>query len=430
LFLILAPALAPAQPAGELQGILERLGRLEQENRALTEEISALRRELAALQAAPAGERVEIHERRLEEHQQTKVEASQRLPIRVTGMALFNAFLNSKGAGGADNPTTAPAARGPASGGATMRQTVVGIEYDGPQTLWDGKVRGSLFGDFFAGSNQPLNHLLRIRVASLEVNWKTRSVMVGQEKPLISIREPNSLSQVGVSPLTNAGNLWLWMPQARFEQRFAFDAQSGLRAQFALFRTNEASANVPAAFASTLEPVRPALQGRFELFRDWEGGRLALAPGFHTSSTHVAGASVPSTLASFDWLVRPVSKFEFTGMFFTGENVANMGSVRQGFTILGPGEVIPVRSKGGWAQFTFLPTPRWTFNIYGGQIDDRNQDLRFGGIAKNVSYAGNAMYRLGSNVIVSLEAAKVRTTYLDSGNRENNHYDLAVAYLF
>jgi hypothetical protein len=143
----------------------------------------------------------------------------------------------------------------------------------------------------------------------------------------------------------------------------------------------------------------------------------------------VAATSVPSRLVSFDWLVKPLPQFELTGIFFTGSNVANMGAVRQGFTVLGARDVIAVRSRGGWAQATYLVTNRLTFNVYGGQIDDHNRDLRFSGIAKNLSYAGNAMYRLAPNVIVSLEAAKVRTTYF-TGNRHNNHYDLALAYLF
>jgi hypothetical protein len=40
------------------------------------------------------------------------------------------------------------------------------------------------------------------------------------------------------------------------------------------------------------------------------------------------------------------------------------------------------------------------------------------------------MYRLAPNVILSLEALQVRTNYIGSGIRLNNHYDLAVAYQF
>ncbi|MBM3773987.1 MAG: hypothetical protein FJW37_02380 [Acidobacteria bacterium] len=230
----------------ELGQILERIERLEAQNRALAEELRALKQQQARLSpagsesAAPAEasgrqasrvsedsgapssaeEVLDIHGARIDEQAQSKVEASQRFPLRITGMALFNAFWNGEGAGGADNPTIAPLASGLASGGATWRQTVLGFKYHGPQAFWGGRVSGNLLMDFFAGANQPLNHQLRLRIASIEVDWKSRSLMVGQEKPLISLREPNSLAQVGVSPLTNAGNLWLWQPQARFEQRF------------------------------------------------------------------------------------------------------------------------------------------------------------------------------------------------------------------
>ncbi len=40
------------------------------------------------------------------------------------------------------------------------------------------------------------------------------------------------------------------------------------------------------------------------------------------------------------------------------------------------------------------------------------------------------MYRVAPNVIVSLEGGQVRTAYYQSGNRLNDHYDLAIAYLF
>jgi hypothetical protein len=40
------------------------------------------------------------------------------------------------------------------------------------------------------------------------------------------------------------------------------------------------------------------------------------------------------------------------------------------------------------------------------------------------------MYKLAPNVLAALEAAQVRTEYLSSVLRLNNHYDLALAYLF
>ena len=40
------------------------------------------------------------------------------------------------------------------------------------------------------------------------------------------------------------------------------------------------------------------------------------------------------------------------------------------------------------------------------------------------------MWKLAPNVIASFELSQARTAYVLSGLRLNNHYDLALAYLF
>src|ERR1019366_2058781 len=104
---------------------------------------------LAAAHAEPAApattlaEKVDIGGQRIEEQAQTKVEASQRFPIAITGMALVNAFLNSKQNGGSDYSTAASATAGTDRAGATVRQSMIGLEYHGPQTFLGGNVHGS-----------------------------------------------------------------------------------------------------------------------------------------------------------------------------------------------------------------------------------------------------------------------------------------------
>ncbi|MCS6951693.1 MAG: hypothetical protein RMK57_04080 [Bryobacterales bacterium] len=416
-----------------LEALAERLERLERDNERLRAEIAELRRQLETARASQPGEleeRVEIHERRIAEQAQTKVEASQRFPLRVTGMALFNLFLNSRGSGGADNPPLAARTPGPRSGGATLRQSVIGLQYQGGNTLWGGKVRGSLLADFFAGAGDPLGQQARIRTASIEIEWPTRSLLAGQEKAIFNPREPNSLAQVGVSPLTGAGNLWRWQPQVRFEQRFRVAEGTRLAAQVGLLQTSEDVALVPAEYASTVSRRRPGLEGRFLLSHALdEERRVEIAPGFHASRSQVAGSSVPSRLVSFDWFANPWRRLEFTGVLFRGQNLGHFGAPRQGFVIR-KDVVTPVRSRGGWGQFTFLATSRLSFNLMAGRHDDRNADLLPGMVGKNTAWGANAMYRLAPNVVVGLEALQVRTEYLGTGLRINNHYDLALAYLF
>src|SRR5436305_1799087 len=81
----------------------------------------------------------------------TKVESPQKFPVRLTGVLLFNAFMKSKQSGGADYPVVA-AAPGVRHSGATVRQTIIGLEFSGPPSIWGGRAHGSVYTDFFAGA--------------------------------------------------------------------------------------------------------------------------------------------------------------------------------------------------------------------------------------------------------------------------------------
>ena len=457
-FLLAMCAAANAQNTPEMRQILSRLDRLEKQNQTLTEEVRALRQEVSVLRAPSsgatsasvsstdgqvpaaqlqAGEESAVQQNRIEELAQTKVEASQKFPIRITGMALFNAYVNGRFNNQSTNPTIASLQHGDATGGGTLRQSTLGLLFNGPLTLAGGKVSGSIYMDFFGGSTASLNHVFRIRTAAINLDWSNTSLMFGQAKPIISPRDPDSLAQVGVSPLTSAGNPWLWQPQIRLEQRAQFGNSTGLVAQAGVFQTSVLSvAPDPEAYNPSLEPrgteySRPGGEGRLELWRRWgDTGRLEIAGGMHFNRNHVGIFSLPSNVYSMDWFFRPLEKLEFSGMFFHGRNVTTLGALRPGFNVLPGGKWVSVRSSGGWAQVRLPVTSRLAFDFYGGQQDNWSADLLSGNIGKNQAYFGNVMYRLAPNVIVSLEGGQVRTTYFRTGTRLNNHYDLAIAYLF
>ena len=451
-----------------MREVLQRLQRLEDDNRALTGEIRALRSELAAAvgksgpsagatasvpgpvnadhaNAGPTNsepinpDQVSVNKARIDELAQTKVEASQKLPLQVVGMALANAYVNGRYNGGTENTATASLGPGDATGGGTLRQTVLGLQYESPQSVLGARITGSLFADFFAGTGASLDHILRLRTATVTLDWGSTAVTVGQDKPIISPRDPSSYAQVGVSPLTGAGNLWLWQPQARVEERFRFGPNAGLRAQLGVFQTRELGAestgyNPYVSEPTTAVPVEhadPGMEGRFEFWKQWgENARIEIAPGFHDNSSHAGAFSIPTHIVSVDWLIKPSSYLEFSGFFYNGQNVATLGALPQGFVMETDGQIHSVHSTGGWAQLRIPVTQRLAFDFYGGTQDDRNTDLRYGYIGANRAYFANAQYRIATNVILSLEGGQVRTLYLGPGLRVNNHYDLALAYLF
>lgn len=429
-----------------LQQIMNRLDALEQENQKLVDEIHALRQELIASRTAvpshpdappaaqntsqvPLEDRVAVAEQRIREQAQTKIEAAHKLPVAITGTLLFNAFLNSRSPDNAQSSSYSDLMTGPNRAGATLRQTILGLRFDGP-TVSGAKVRGDLAMDFFSGYSAPGGSWLRIRRGTMSFDWQDRSFTVGQDKPLIAPRDPHSLAEVGVPPLADAGNLWTWLPQARYEERVHFGSSSGLNAQAALLQTNESYARIEQEYANSLEKSRPALEARLAFWHKWsDTTRIELGAGFHNSTTHVLGRSVSSRLVSLDWLVVPAQKLEISGTWFHGQNFAGVGGLPQSFRIDETG-VSPVHGNGGWIEFSSPLTERLTLNIFGGGQDNRARDLVAGDVSRNFSYAGNLIYRLGPNVLVSVEALQKRTRLMPGTEQIHNHYDVALGYLF
>lgn len=430
-----------------LQQVLKRLDSLENENHALLQEVQALREEVAAGRSqdtkavgaatdpaagekqAPLEERVAVNENRIGEQAQTKVEASQKFPISLDGMVLFNSFLNS--AGNAAYPAIAYGPlSGPGTAGATIRQTLLGLQMQGPSLPGGGQAHASVMMDFGGGYSEPGVNWFRLRTGTISLDWEKRSFSVGQEKPLISPYQPDSLAQVVVPPLAGAGNLWLWLPQARYEERIRVGETSGLTAQASVMQTDEKYQMVPAEYADSLQPARPALEGRFAFWHKIDDTRrFELGAGFHVSTTHVAGDSASSRIASLDWNIAPWWKLVVTGSAYHGTNVSGLGALGNGFVVLPDDTVRPVGSTGGWTQLSIPLTRRLKFNLFGGmEQDDAAQTPD--SITRNFTYASNLMYNLGPNVVVSFEALQMRLRLLSGANEIRDNYDLAVGYLF
>jgi hypothetical protein len=449
------PGLLAGRQSPELAQILERLDKIEQENRALAAQVQELRNELAARQAPPASnaaastpasatpgaaaaptaastteERLDVVQIRVEEQAQTKVEASQKYPISLTGMALFNAYLNSRLTGGGEYPTAASLNPGTESASATLRQTIIGLEFHGPQTLLGGTVHGSVYMDFYTGGIN-FNSMFRLRTGAIHLDWKTRSVMVGIDKPIFNPREPTSLAQVGISPLTGAGNLWLWVPQARVEQDFAFTGATGVRLVTGVIETHE-SPPYDNPSTVTVAPNRPAIEGRYEFYHNLgEDRRIEIASGFHVSTTHAGGFSIPSHVLSFDGLYKPNQRLEVTGVFFTGQNVSNLGTgiIDNGFAVY-RSAALAIAARGGWAQLTIHAVRRLDFHFFGGAQYYEGRAIGYGDANRDEQYGANLFYHIAPNVILGPEISQIRTLYVTNGTRLFNHYDMAVAYLF
>jgi len=430
---VILSAAAYGQQAN-LEQILQQLTQLQQDNQRLTRELENLRQQVLELKSAkpavPVEEKLDVVSQRVEDLADSKVEAAEKFPLRISGLVLMNSYLYRGQTGGAELPMLALTGLPVNSGGGTFRNTQLAFLYSSPKGLWGSQVTGRLQLDLFGGSLNIQNHLARIRTSNITLNWTRRSLTFAIDKPIFSPRDPDSLSQLGIPLLANSGNLWLWQPQVRYEERFQFTESTGLRARMGVYQTNETLAGVPTGVK--LAPSRPAFQGRFEFFHNTPGGRrFELAPGFHLSQSHVSGQNVTSYAASLDWLVPLAPRLDWTGFAFSGQDLTGLGiaAIHQSFA-LRPGSVLPVRSRGGWTQLTLHAAAALDLNLLGGIQDDVNRDLADNGVARNLTYGANLRFHLAPNVVLGPEILQIRSTYRQSGILLINRYDLALGYFF
>jgi hypothetical protein len=118
------------------------------------------------------------------------------------------------------------------------------------------------------------------------------------------------------------------------------------------------------------------LEGRRYFRKFGDELRIEIAPGFHVSNT-VGVGDVRGADVSVGMRLRPIQPLELTGFFFTGENVAHFGTtgIRQGFSILGPRNVLAVHSRGGWSQLKIVATNRLSFHLMAGLQSDGRSDI-------------------------------------------------------
>ena len=191
--------------SGELTAAQQRLQDSQKEIQRLQDELSALQAQFPApapssviATTPPAAtpqdtaEKVEILQAQVKQHEQSKVESVSKYPVHLTGLVLFNSFIN---AGNVDNIDLPSIASPPVAGlstlttGATVRQTILGVQVTGPH-LFGARSSGEVNMDFYGGipySNYgTVAGIIRMRTAALRLDWDRDTVELAFTDPLIS----------------------------------------------------------------------------------------------------------------------------------------------------------------------------------------------------------------------------------------------------
>ena len=96
-------------------------------------------------------ERQAVQESQIATHEQTKVETASKYPLKVSGLLLFNGYVNTRQVDVSADPTYALPGGG--STGLSLRQTVLGLDARGPH-LFGATSHADARVDFFASGGQ------------------------------------------------------------------------------------------------------------------------------------------------------------------------------------------------------------------------------------------------------------------------------------
>src|SRR5581483_11675179 len=229
-------AAALAQSIRDLQAQIQQLRSAVTELRSEAAEYHAenvaLRQHLASLQ-----EQLDLLNAKIDEQYQTNVESASKYRVRLSGMVLFNMFSNRGTVDNIDYPHVAdlgtPGQRQTSLGG-SLRQSLLGLEAFGP-TIAGAKSSADIQFDFAGGFPRVPDGvtfgIMRLRTATLRLDWANTSVVGGQDGLFFAPLSPTSFASVAVPPLAYTGNLWGWTPQLRVEHRFNVAADSTLTVQ-------------------------------------------------------------------------------------------------------------------------------------------------------------------------------------------------------
>jgi hypothetical protein len=420
---------ALAQEPVTLQKVLDRLDALEKQDQALLEEIRALREAVKSQTPATQdmNDRVTRAEDRIAEQAQTKVATAQHLPVSLNGMILFDASQVSGTRNSNFQQAYGSYGEGAPGGAATLRQSILGLTLQGPAIAGGGRINGNLSMDFYNPSDS--DYAFRIRTGEVSFDWANRSLTFGQDKTIIAPLQPTSFAHVGIPALTGAGNLWIWRPQVKYQERHAFSSATAMVLDAALFSTAESATAVP-SLASAAATGGPAIQARVGVTHNWtDDTHFAIGIGAHQSQSYLASQSLPSRVISSDFLFKPLHWLEITGTIFKGENFANLGGLPVSLASTGT-SLISVRGTAGWMQLALPVTKRLTFDAYAGRQVNASRYLDPHQIDGTLVYSGNVLYRVGPNVVLGFEAGRENVVYANHTLILANRYDATLAYLF
>jgi TolA-binding protein len=402
-------------------------------------------------------EREQTTEAEVKVHDQTKVESASKYPLHVTGLILFNSFINRGNVDNIDLPEAALSNQsnttGNGSAGASFRQTIIGLEGNGPR-IAGARTSASVDLDFFGGlaysSYATSAGTVRMRTASINFDWVTNSIQVGMVVPLISPLSPTSYAMVAEPALAGAGNLWAWAPQLRYAHQVRLQSGRQLELELGLWDPATAGYSTNQLFrvpSPGEASKQPGYESRisYGAFTGEHPFHIGLG-GYYSRQSYQGNESVDSWAATTDWSVPLGSRFEVSGEGYRGRALGGLGGgaykdVLFGlYSSTGLNSYRGLNAVGGWTQLKGRFSPSLEANASFGLDDGYASNfhefifppsatatqLR----ARNNMVFGNLIFRPKTYLILSPEYRRIWTWPIYGAGNTADIFTLSAGYQF
>jgi hypothetical protein len=283
------------------------------------------------------------------------------------------------------------------------------------------------------------------------LDWDKTTVQVGYTGPLISPLSPTSYATVAQPAFSGAGNLWVWSPQIRVEQRISLFTQSDLHLEAGLIDP-AASNYYSAQLVSPVEASRrPGAEGRISFHADnrptASPRSLAIGVGAYTASqVYSSDTHIHSWAVTGDWQIPLSHWIDFSGEVYRGRALGGLGGgYKDTLTGTDPNtgltRTIGVDTAGGWSQLKLNLNSRLEANAVFGLDDAFSSNFEQVTIpstavwplpiARNSFVMGNFVYRPMSSLIFSPEYRRILTwNYYGGSPYVANVFTISAGYRF
>lgn len=476
------PSIAQAKSGGPTDGMEQRLEAIsnalattrqqldqsQQQIIQLQAELAAVKKQLASssqssdpapVQATDSSsqqveERLQTLDAQVKVHDQIKVESGSKYPVRLTGLVLFNGFINHGSVDNIDLPSIATRnlpGTSNGSAGASLRQTILGIEASGPR-IAGAKSSADVSFDFFGGiaySNYgTTSGIVRMRTASVNLDWARDKVQFGMVSPLISPLSPTSYATVAEPGMAWAGNLWSWSPQLSITHRIPVSEEKSLQLQFGLWDPSSSGYNSSDVFRAPSageQTKQPGYESRISFGSAAEHRFLGGLGGYYSRQTY--GTTDNDSWAITGDLRAPLGRrFEISGEGYRGRSLGGLGGGVYKDVIIGTDPISgrPVvrglNDIGGWAQFKSRFSQTLEANATIGQDNGFASDFHKVVLpatasqtalrARNRMLVGNLIYRPKTYLIFSPEYRRIWTWPIYGKGNTADVFTLSVGYEF